>query len=684
MPADSVRKFYDTALHSMRSDDLDRAESLCRRAQVIYPRDPNITCLLGEVLLKQRRPQEAEGWFRRTLKHFPGFPRALEGNGKALLAQKRAKEAVQVLRRAAEALPERSSTHLALGRALGMAGQGPEAEAAVRRALELNPQKAVVAEAAELFIEGDHHGAEKILREHLAEHPEDPLALRLLGKLAMETGHRRQALRLLGRATQQAPDFVLAWNDFAEALLAEEDFPRALEAVDKALALDDQLAHLWVTRGNILAKSQRHDEALDTYAKALEIAPQHAGALAQQGHVLKTIGRTDEAIRSYRACIAEHPAFGEAYWSLANLKTFSFEPDEVEALEHLVSQEEVGEEPRVNMLYALGKHYENQQDYARAFEHYRAGADLRRGLETYDPVQNQLIHERIMEVFDAGFMQARLGWGDPSPDPILIVGLPRSGSTLIEQILASHSQVEGTMELPDLSRCIREINQARKDRVEYPDAVRELSAEDIRSLGQRYLRGAARFRSGKAYFIDKMPNNFTNLGLLHLMLPNAKIINARRHPLDSCLGSYKQLFYKGQSFTYDFFELGQFYLQYQRIMDHWHALMPGKILDLHYEDMVRDQEGQTRRLLDYCGLPFEEACLRFYETRRAINTASSEQVRRPIYTKGLNFWRHYEPQLGELIEQLEPLLRQLPEADRAAIAALSSGRFRRFMAGSRR
>ena len=329
----------------------------------------------------------------------------------------------------------------------------------------------------------------------------------------------------------------------------------------------------------------------------------------------------------------------------------------------MVEEENLLDEPRVNFLFSLGKHYETEKDFNRAFEYYRQGSDIRRAQETYDPVHTQVIHDRIIEVFNQEFLVAREDWGDPDPAPILIVGLPRSGSTLIEQILASHSQVEGTQELPDLSRRIGEINRHGRKGIVYPAAVKEFNEADVLMLGQRYLQDTLRYRTGAPFFIDKMPNNFPSVGLLNLILPNAKVINARRHPLDSCLGSWKQLFFNGQAFTYDFFELGQYYLQYQRVMDHWHRVLPGKVLDVHYEDMVRDQENQTRRILEYCGLPFEDQCLKFYETKRAVNTASSEQVRQPIYTKALNFWRNYEHLLGELIEQLEPLLKDLPEED---------------------
>ena len=660
----SIRAFYDIALTHQKAGDLEEAERTLRRAVAIYQRDPNILCLLGEGILRQSRPQEARTWFLRTLDYYPGYPRALEGAGKTFLAEKKPQRAVKYLQRAAEALPNRSSTHLALGRALAMSGQAAEADKAVQRALDLDPGRALSSHAANALNEGRSEEAEKMLREHLATTPDDPVAMRLLAKVAMENNRRRAALRLLKKTIEIAPDFILAHNDLADLYLREDAFELALDAVETALSLDPDLAHSWVFKGNVLSKSQRHEEALQAYDKALELAPGHSGAMAGSGHVLKTIGRTDEAIAIFRQCIRAHPGFGEPYWSLANLKTFSFDEEEVAVMQHLIEEEELGDEPRVNIFFALGKHFENQQDYDAAFDYYQRGAELRRGHEVYDPVQNQVITDRVIEVFDRSFINERKGWGVSDDSPILVVGLPRSGSTLIEQILASHSQVEGTMELADLSRCIREVSRARKDRKEYPEAAIELTRADAEALGQRYLDGSMRYRSGLPLFIDKMPNNFSHLGFLHTILPNARVINARRHPLDSCLGSFKQLFYKGQSFTYDFFELGQYYLQYQRTMDHWHELFPGKILDVHYEDVVRDQEGQTRRMLDFLGLEFEPQCLRFYETQRAINTASSEQVRQPIYTKGLNFWRHYEPHLSELIDTLEPLLLPLPDENR--------------------
>jgi len=621
-------------------------------------------CLRGEISLRQRRPQEAQTWYGKVLKKVPEYPRALEGMGLALLADGRPRQAVDFLNKAVEAAPQRSATRFALARALAEAGRGVESEDAVKQGFELNPRKAALARAEEAQMQGRMQDAEKILRKTLAEAPDNPRALRMLGTIALEANRFKAARRMLEKAVDLDPAFVMGWNDLANFHMKQDRYEKALEMVQRAIDLDPKMAHSYVMRGNILNKAQRHEESIAAYREALEISPFNPGALSGMGHVLKTIGRQQESIDAYRKCIQSHPHFGEAYWSLANLKTFEFEDDEVEVMEHMVEDTDLPDEPKVNFYLSLGKHYENRGHYDRAFENYRRGNELRRAHETYDPVQTEVIHDRIIKVFDREFFKQREGWGDPDSSPILIVGLPRSGSTLIEQILASHSMVEGTMELPDLARTIAELSKSSPGKTEYPEAVEPLEPEQATALGRSYLQATLRYRTPLPRFIDKMPNNFASVGFLHLILPNAKVINARRHPLDSCLGSYKQLFFKGQSFTYDQFELGDYYLQYQRMMDHWHDVLPGQVLDVRYEEMVADQETQTRRILDYLGLPWEDQCLRFYETERAINTASSEQVRQPIYTSALHFWRNYEHHLGELIETLEPLLRDLPPEDR--------------------
>jgi tetratricopeptide (TPR) repeat protein len=666
MSSNTIKDQYYEALKTLRAGDVQEAEMICRRVLPESRQDPNIICLLGETCLRQRHPQEAENWFRKVLKRHHEFPRALEGLGLALLADGQPRKASKILSRAVSAAPNRSTTRMALARALADSGHRAESENAVKEAFKLNPGKAAIAKAERAIRDGRLEEAEKALKELLSKDAKNVKAMRMLGSIALEANRYRAALRLLERAVELAPDSTMAWTDLANIFLKKDLYDKALDAVQRAIDIDPGFAHSYVVRGNILTRAQRHEESLLAYQQALDVSPMNIGALTGMGHVLKTIGRQDEAIAAFRKCIQVNPGYGETYWSLANLKTFEFSPEEVQTMEKMVERKNLADEPRVNMLVSLGKHYENTKDFDRAFEYYQRGNDLRREHEIYDPVQTQVIHDRIIEVFSSEFFAERAGFGDSSPDPILIVGLPRSGSTLMEQILASHSMVEGTMELPDLGRTIGQVYRQSPAKTEYPEAVLNLDKSQVESLGRFYLESASRYRTDKLYFIDKMPNNFAAIGFLHLVLPNARVIDARRHPLDSCLGSYKQLFFKGQSFTYDQFELGHYYLDYRRIMDHWNVVLPGKVLEVNYEELVADQENQTRRLLEYCGLPWEEGCLRFYETERAINTASSEQVRQPIYTGAVNFWRNYESHLGELIEILEPLLRELPEEDQPA------------------
>jgi len=333
-------------------------------------------------------------------------------------------------------------------------------------------------------------------------------------------------------------------------------------------------------------------------------------------------------------------------------------------MQRQLERADLSDEARVQFCFALAKAREDRNDYAPAFELYERGNSLRRAVENYDPVQTEAINERIAAVFDAGFLAQHAGRGHPDPAPIFVVGLPRSGSTLVEQILSSHSMADATHELPEVGKLINRINRERRDGVSYPEAVRDFTDETWAALGRSYMEQTRQYRGGALRFIDKNPNNFASIGLLSLALPNARFINTRRHPLDTCLSCFKQLFAKGQPFTYDLLELGEYYLQYDRLMTHWHAVLPGRVLDVHYESVVANQEAQTRQLLEFCGLPWEDACLRYYETQRAIRTASSEQVRRPIYTDSIGIWRHYARELVPLIEVLEPVLSSLPPGDR--------------------
>jgi tetratricopeptide (TPR) repeat protein len=416
--------------------------------------------------------------------------------------------------------------------------------------------------------------------------------------------------------------------------------------------------------GNAYSAAGIYDDAIASYRKALELLPTHPGALSGLAHNLKTIGKQNEAIRFYRECIAANPYFTEAYWSLANMKTFRFTEEEVGSMEKLLEHPHIPDESRVHLCNGLGFHYESRKDYDRAFVHFDKCNVTKRKQEYYDSVETELLHDRIIKVFDQEFVNRIPAGGRFEARPIFIIGLPRSGSTLLEQILASHSQVEGTHELSDLARLVRDLPIGDKMQKLYPESLAYADAEFFAEVGRAYLDRTRKYRSGSPYFTDKNPNNFVHVGLVHLVLSDAVFINARRHPLDSCLGSFKQLFAKGQAFSYDMVDIGEYYLQYERLMDHWSSVLPGKVLDVSYEDVVADLETQVRRMLDHCGLPFEEQCLSYYETDRAVKTASSEQVRKPIYSSSVNLWRSYEAHLVPLIEILEPELLDLPADQR--------------------
>jgi tetratricopeptide (TPR) repeat protein len=374
------------------------------------------------------------------------------------------------------------------------------------------------------------------------------------------------------------------------------------------------------------------------------------------------MGRLDESIEAYRKSIELRPATGEAYWSLANLKTFRFGDDDIAKMREQVIESGGDPEDQAHLAFALGKAFEDRKQYDESFKFYARGNAIRGKHHRHNAKINVYNSARQVKALDAEFFAAREGWGCPAPDPIFIVGLPRAGSTLLEQILASHSQVEGTAELPDIIAMSRKLGQkSRKNPASlYPEILRDLSEEKVRELGESYLESTQVQRHGLPYFIDKMPNNFQHIGLIHLILPNAKIIDARRHPMAGCFSCFKQLFARGQTFTYNLNDLGKYYRDYLILMDHWDRALPGRVHRVQYEDMVADTEQQIRALLEYCGLDFEEQCLRFYETKRAIRTPSAEQVRQPVYKEGLEQWRHFEAHLGPLKEALGQVLTRYP------------------------
>lgn len=507
--------------------------------------------------------------------------------------------------------------------------------------------------------------AEALLREHLKQQPTDVAAIRMLAEVAARLRRYTDAENLLARCLELAPEFAAARHNYAMVLHRQYKEAEALIELDRLLQDEPDNSAYRNLKAVVLGRIGEYKESLELYAAVLQKNPRNAKVWMSYGHALKTAGREPEGVDAYRKCIELTPGCGEAYWSLANLKTFRFTPAEVDAMRAQLQGSELSTEDRFHFQFSLGKALEDAGRFAESFEHYAQGNKLRRSVITYSADANALHVRRSKEIFTPEFFEARAGYGADAQDPIFIVGLPRAGSTLLEQILSSHSAVEGTMELHDIAMLAAKVGgkKLRGEGAKYPQILESLSAEQCRELGELYIKQTRIQRKTDApFFIDKMPNNFSHIGLLHLILPHAKIVDARRHPLGCCFSGFKQHFARGQSFTYELEELGRYYSDYVELMAHFDAVLPGRVHRVFYETMVADTEAEVHRVLAYCGLPFEEGCLRFYQNERAVRTASSQQVRQPIFRDAVEHWRNYEPWLGALKSALGPVLDAYPAA----------------------
>jgi tetratricopeptide (TPR) repeat protein len=437
--------------------------------------------------------------------------------------------------------------------------------------------------------------------------------------------------------------------------------PEAEQAAKYLLKFEAENYKNWVTLGNVYTRLMRQPDALPAFETASKLNPTEVRLRLSVGHIHKTLGDRAKAEQAYRDCLVLDPKFSEAYSSLADLKNYVFNKSELEAMLALDQGEGGDDADQSQLHFALGRAYEHNKNYSAAFRHYALGNSRRRKVVPFEIGTFENKSRRVKSFFDDAFFRRHLGSGLADPSPIFIVGLPRSGSTLIEQILASHSQVEGTFELPNVLTLVREFDHSTAEHDGYPEVVGHAPREYFAALGQRYLSETAPLRSGKAHFIDKMPNNFSHVGLIHAILPQARIIDARRHPMDACFSTFKQYFAEGQSFSYDLDDLGRYYRAYLELMDHWDDVLPGKVLHLQYEELVKDPEAQIKGLLAHLGLDFEPACLNFHETKRAVRTASSEQVRQPMYSSGVGYWRNFAEDLQPLRNALGNSLNRFVE-----------------------
>ncbi len=648
-------------------EELDRIRSLLRRNQFdqalartdsLLGRAPaERDALLFSAIAQRRlgRMQAAAEVLDRLAKHHPEFSRLYEERGHLHVEKRQTEEAIAAFDRAVHlnaALP--ASWHMLKG-LYGMQGRASEAQRAARRLAALESMPGPVVAAIGQMTDGDLAGAEVTVREFLKRHGNHVEGMRVLAQLGMARRVFDDAELLLAAVLELVPDHRAARLEYAQVLIelhryadAQRELERLLRE-DPARRLEYQGLHATACAG-----LGEHERAIALYEELLQGTSADADAHLSIGHAHKTVGRSDAAIQSYRRAAAAREGFGDAYWSLANLKTYRFTDDERRAMETFERDPARSTVDRIHLCFAFGKALEDEGRYRESFDYYARGNELKHATSRYEP---RIIEDNTMrqkEVCTAQLFAAAGSRGLTDATPIFIVGLPRSGSTLIEQILASHSSVEGTQELPHIQQTVAGLRGRDPDPREprYPHGLTAMSAEALRHLGQSYLANTRVYRTGKPLFIDKMPNNFRHLGMIRLILPNARIIDARREPMACCFSNFKQLFAQGQEFTYSLTDIARYYRTYLELMQHWNEVLPGWILRVQHEDLVDDLETHVRRILEFCGLEFEPACLEFHKTIRSVRTASSEQVRQPLYRDGLRQWKNFEPWLGPLSDAL--------------------------------
>jgi tetratricopeptide (TPR) repeat protein len=505
-----------------------------------------------------------------------------------------------------------------------------------------------------LIYQKQLHRAERLCRHFLKDNPHQPEAMRLLAELGNKFQILDDAEFLLASCLEFEPSYKRARLDYMHILHKRQKFHKALEQAKILQDSDPNNSSLKIGLGNAQQATGDFAAAISTFESVLHNNQSNHSIHLTLGHALKTMGRVEDAIKSYRKSYQIKPDFGDAFWSLANLKTYRFSADERQQMRDQETSPTTTVNDKIHFCFALGKDLEDSEHFDEAFSFYHRGNKLKSEQDRYDSQSLELSLEAQKNNFDAAFFERNKQAGCSAPDPIFIVGLPRAGSTLLEQILSSHSQVDGTMELANIIGLAHSLNgrQVSQDTPRYPGILNDISVNELTKMGELYIEDTQHHRQGAMFFIDKMPNNFRHIALIQLILPNAKIIDARRHPMSCCFSGFKQLFGEGQQFSYDLTDIGHYYRSYVEIMDHWDKALPGKILRVQYEDVVADLDTQVRRILDYCGLPFEQACVDFHSNKRAVRTPSSEQVRQPIYQSGLEQWRNYESHLEPLKKAL--------------------------------
>ena len=673
---DSAGERLDFARELIRSAKLGEALSLTRhlldseledgeRAEALY--------LLAVAQRLGNRPREALATLQTLHGERQGHARAWQERGHICRAQGWHEEAIAAYGRAVERNPALAASWRALLE-LHEHHRDPEGARLARERLEhLNRLPPELVHVTDLIHENRLYKAERLCRAFLEGNRRHVEGMRLLADIGTRLKIYDDAEFLLESCVEFEPDHVQARIDYANLLIRKTKFEKANEQARQLVQMQPDNRRFRTTLATTLVGLGRFDEGIALYGELLAADPGRSELHLLTGHARKTVGAFDDAVECYREAYRRRPDFGDAFWSLANTKTYRFTDREIEHIKRYERSPQTPSDDRIHLCFAAGKALEDRADYDASFEFYERGNALKRGETGYKP---ETIEDRVqaqVDICTADLFERRGGVGFHCRDPIFIVGLPRAGSTLLEQILASHSLVDGTMELHNILALAQRLRgRAAEKTSRYPGNLHDLDDDYFRRFGEQYINDTRAYRGDAPLFVDKMPNNFVHIGLIRLILPNAKVIDARRNPLACCFSCYKQLFGEGQEFTYGLEEVGRYYRAYVRLMDHWDEVLPGFVLRVMHEDVVDDLEAEVRRVLEFCGLPFEENCIRFHETERNIRTPSSEQVRQPIYREGIDRWRRYEAHLEPLRDALGPeVLERYPAAwsDRAVSAS---------------
>jgi tetratricopeptide (TPR) repeat protein len=628
---------------------LKAAEALA----VTVPENRDVLYMIAVSQRYLKQVPEALATLERLERHHPKFSLLHQERGHCYVAMRDAPRAIGAFLNAVNINPALPASWRTLQTLYRMTGQGSNAETAAAHVAALAKLPAEIVTATALFSDGDLAPAESIVRAFLLKHGNHIEAMRLLARIGLAHDVLDDADVLLEAVLALAPEYRAARYDYAIALLRRHKHEQSIAELEKLLQLEPNNRAFKTTYATAKVGLGDHEGALKLYQELIAdvVQPAQAGELhLSVAHSFKALGHQQQAIESYRTAAAVRPSYGDAYWSLANLKTYRFTAQEITRMRAAEAAGTTALVDRYHLCFALGKALEDLGEYEESFRYYERGNALKKSQSRYRPEPVERNTRLQKAICTREFFASRRGVGCDSPDPIFIVGLPRSGSTLLEQILASHSKVEGTMELADIPRLVLELQgrEPESENPRYPAVLQDLKPEEFLKLGRRYLEDTRGYRTDKPFFVDKMPNNFRHLGLIHLILPNAKIIDARRNAMACCFSNFKQLFASGQEFTYGLEDIGRYYRTYVELMAHWDEVMPGTVLRVEHEDVVEDLEANVRRILNFCGLEFESRCVEFYKTERSIRTASSEQVRQPIFKEGLDQWRHFEPWLGPL------------------------------------